>query len=207
MAKRKSADARKLEIIAATLELAFEQGPEGITTERIAQKVGVTQPAVFRHFPRKDDIWTAVAGWISERMVRRWKAVLDSNAEPIDRLHAVLRTQFGLIEETPAIPAILFSHELHGRNSVLRTAVTGLMANFHAMLSGVLTAGVRSGVFRADLDIRDAAFVLIAFVQGMALRWSLTGRQFSLVDEGDRLCAIVIQGFVACKPDGSTESS
>lgn len=206
MAQRKSADDRKLEIIAATLELAFEHGPEAITTERIAQKVGVTQPAVFRHFPRKDDIWSAVAEWISERMVRRWKAVLDGNAEPIDQLHAVLRVQFGLIEETPAIPAILFSHELHGRNSVLRTAVTGLMANFHAMLSGVLSAAVRNGVFRADLDISDAAFVLIAFVQGMAVRWSLTGRRFSLVDEGDRLGTIVIEGFVTHQVSGGTGS-
>jgi AcrR family transcriptional regulator len=203
MARRKSADDRKMEIVAATLELAFENGPEAITTERIARRIGITQPAVFRHFPRKDDIWTAVAQWISGRMNMRWKAALDGNALPLDQLHAVLRAQFGLIEETPAIPSILFSHELHGRNSVLRNAVTGLMANFHAMLCGVLDAGIRGGQFRADLDIRDAAYVLIAFVQGMAVRWSLTGRGFSLADEGDRLGAIVIAGFITQQPDRS----
>lgn len=204
MAKRMSAEKRKLEIVAATLELAFECGPEGITTERIAQKVGITQPAVFRHFPRKDDIWVAVADHLAAGMRERWRRVIDSDGSALGRLHAVLAAQFDLIEQTPAIPAILLSRELHVRNDVLREAITGLMANFHALLSRLLEQGVSDGDFREDLDIGDAVFTIIALVQGLAVRWSLSGRSFNLVEEGGRLIRVLINGLVTHGPVGHT---
>ena len=197
MRMRKTAEQRKAEIVAATLKLAFEVGPDGITTEHIASKVGISQAAVFRHFPRKEDIWTAVIGWIGDRLVQRWGKVLDSSSDPIDQLHAVFGTQLGLIQRTPAIPAILFSRELHVRNRSLRSAVKTLLERFHSLLREILDSGVRDGTLRADLDTVDAAFVIIALVQGLAVRWSLSERRFDLVEEGDRLLAMVLQGFIA----------
>lgn len=196
---RKPAEQRKAEIVAATLKLAFEMGPEGITTERIARKVGISQPAVFRHFPRKEDIWTAVVDWIGERLAQRWGKVLGSDADPLDQLHATLRTQLELIQRTPAIPAILFSRELHVSNRTLRSAVKTLMERFHGLLCEILDSGIRAGQLRADLDTSDAAFVTIALVQGLAVRWSLSERHFDLVEEGERLLAVVLQGFTAMR--------
>lgn len=194
---RKTAEVRKAEIVAATLELAFEMGPEGITTERIARKVGVSQPALFRHFPRKEDIWDAVIDWIGEQLARRWGQVLDGHADPLEQLHMILRVLLGTIQRTPAIPAILFSRELHVRNQTLRRALTGLMQRLHDLLRDILTLGVRSGTWRADLHIAEAAFVIIALVQGLAVRWSLSERSFDLVEEGERLLDVTLQGFVS----------
>lgn len=198
---RKTAEQRKAEIVAATLKLAFEVGPDGLTTERIARKVGISQPAVFRHFPKKEDIWAAVIGWIGDRLAQRWGKVQQSHADPMKQLHAILHTQLDLIQRTPAIPAILFSRELHVRNRTLRNAVKTLMKRFHGLLCEILDNGVRAGMFRADLDSSDAAFVMIALVQGLAVRWSVSERRFDLVDEGERLLAVTLRGFV--EPHGS----
>jgi len=198
---RKTAEQRKAEIVAATLKLAFEVGPDGLTTERIARKVGISQPAVFRHFPKKEDIWAAVIGWIGDRLAQRWGRVQQSHAEPLEQLHAILHTQLDLIQRTPAIPAILFSRELHVRNRTLRNAVKTLMGRFHGLLREVLDNGVRDGTFRAELDTSDAAFVMIALVQGLAVRWSVSERRFDLVEEGERLLAVTLRGFI--EPHGS----
>lgn len=198
---RKTAEQRKAEIVAATLKLAFEVGPDGLTTERIAHKVGISQPAVFRHFPKKEDIWAAVIGWIGDRLAQRWGKVQESQADPLEQLHAILHTQLDLIQRTPAIPAILFSRELHVRNRTLRNAVKTLMKRFHGLLCEILDNGVRDGTFRADLDSSDAAFVMIALVQGLAVRWSVSERRFDLVDEGERLFAVTLRGFI--EPRGS----
>jgi AcrR family transcriptional regulator len=195
--ERKTAEQRKDEIIAATLKLAFGVGPDAITTEHIAHKVGISQPAVFRHFPRKEQIWEAVIDWVGARLTQRWSKALDDNADSLDRLHAVLSAQLGLIQRTPAIPAILFSRELHVRNRALRKAVIAMMQRFHTMLRDIFNEGVRAGKLRADLDTDDAAFVVIALVQGLAVRWSLSERGFDLVEEGNRLLAVTLPGFIA----------
>ena len=53
MLNRKSAEDRKTEIIEALLGLADRIGPDRLTTNDIAREVGVTQAAIFRHFPTK----------------------------------------------------------------------------------------------------------------------------------------------------------
>ncbi len=57
------------------------------------------------------------------------------------------------------------------------------------------TEGRTQGVFRADLSAKDAAILLISLVQGLAIRWSLGQRAFSLEVEGGRLVACQINLF------------
>ena len=50
---RKTSDLRKAEIVATILGLADRIGPDRVTTGAVAIEVGVTQAAIFRHFPTK----------------------------------------------------------------------------------------------------------------------------------------------------------
>ncbi|MBX3615480.1 MAG: TetR/AcrR family transcriptional regulator, partial [Burkholderiaceae bacterium] len=66
--KRLSSAERRREIVLAVIELASEAGPEGVTTQAIADRVGVTHGALFRHFPDKGAIWAAVFDWVGESL-------------------------------------------------------------------------------------------------------------------------------------------
>ena len=60
MLSRKPAEDRKADIVEALLRLADRIGPDRLTTNDIAREVGVTQAAIFRHYPSKADLWSAV---------------------------------------------------------------------------------------------------------------------------------------------------
>jgi AcrR family transcriptional regulator len=64
MQTRLSTEERQAEIIAAAVRLARESSPALITTRDIAEAIGVTQGAVFKHFPTNDAIWQAVMRWV-----------------------------------------------------------------------------------------------------------------------------------------------
>ena len=53
-----------LVVVAAVIELARDRGPEAITTQAIADRLGVTHGALFRHFPDKSAMWAAVFDWV-----------------------------------------------------------------------------------------------------------------------------------------------
>lgn len=195
MRERKSADDRKAEIVATMLRLADELGPDRLTTLAVAKAVGVTQPGVFRHFPTKQDLWLAVAAQIAQSMTEEWARVLATHALPPDRVIALIAVQLRQIAAHPAIPAILHSRELHTENAALRAQFVALMARFQTLLVEALTEGRAQGLFRADLVPKDAAILLISLVQGLALRWSLGQRAFSLEEEGGRLLACQIDLF------------
>lgn len=193
---RKTAARRKAEIIDATLRLADRLGPERLTTEAIAEAVGLTQPGLFRHFAKKQALWEAVAARIGAMMEAGWAEAQTTEGAPLDRLRAVVVAQLNLIQATPAIPAILFSRELHARNEGLREAFFGLMGRFHRLLSELAEAARASGELRRELEPQDAAFLILGLVQGLVVRWSLSGHAFDLTEEGRRLLDLQLSGLV-----------
>jgi len=192
---RKSAEDRKAEILATALRLADELGPDRLTTNAVAQAVGLTQPGIFRHFPTKQALWHALAADISARLNAAWNEALAASATPEGRIAALVQTQLNLIEAHPAIPAILFSRELRVENGALRQTFVGLMTTFHGILAGELARAREAGTVRPDLDPADGAVLLISLVQGLAMRWSLGARGFALQPEGVRLLAVQMALF------------
>ncbi len=66
---RQTTDIRQASLIEAALRLAAQRSPSGITTGDLAAAVGITQGAVFRHFPSKDAIWIAVIDWVAVNLM------------------------------------------------------------------------------------------------------------------------------------------
>lgn len=204
MKARKSADTRKAEIILTMLRLADELGPDRLTTLALANAVGLTQAGIFRHFPTKQDLWLAVAAQITQDMTNAWDACLASVTQPQDRVAGLIQVQLSQIAAHPAIPAILHSRELHTENAALRAQFVALMTQFQTLLVESLTMGSATGVFRADLAPKDAASLLISLIQGLAIRWSLGRRVFSLEEEGSRLLACQLDLF---RPQPASEKT
>src|SRR5512144_51490 len=83
---RLSTDQRQREIVATVLELARERGPDAITTQAIAGRMGLTQGAVFRHFPDKEAIWLAVFSWVRESLGAAIAAAMAKADSPLAKV-------------------------------------------------------------------------------------------------------------------------
>lgn len=189
---RKPAAERKAQIIDEAMRLAAELGPDRMTTQKLADAVGVTQAAVFRHFPSKAEIWQAVAKRIASAMP---PIPQESELSAPQRLRAIVQRQFEFIVTTPAIPAILYSRELHAENEALSERFSTMIAARQARVAAIFEEGARSGTMRADLNPQDEAGLVLALIQGLAMRWSLENQGFDLAQEGMRLFDIQMQAF------------
>lgn len=195
---RKSATQRKTEIVDAALRLAAEIGPDRLTTERLAQEIGLSQAGIFRHFATKADIWKAVAQRIGAMIQETTGPAAVANGTPPEFLRKMVSDHLGFISTTPAIPAILFSRELHAENEELRGFFAGMMVKRQSAFSDQITAGIRDGLFDPHLDADDAAALVLGLIQGIAMRWSLSARGFDLVAEGEKLFALQMRSFRNC---------
>ncbi len=192
---RKPAEDRKAEIVATVLRLADRIGPDRLTTNDVAREVGVTQAAIFRHFPTKADLWAAVGDSLAERLTAGWQEAQAGSATPQGRLRALIMVQFRQIEACPALPSVLHSRELNVDNPALRETVRGLLMQFQHHLVENLRALMEDGKTDPDLQPDDAAVFLTSLVQGLAVRWSLGARNFGLVEEGARLVDVQLKLF------------
>jgi AcrR family transcriptional regulator len=187
MARRQGAEDRKAQIVAEVLRLADQIGPDRLSTTAVARAVGVSQPAIFRHFPTKGALWLAVAEEVAMRLTSAWDAAEAGADTPELRLRGLIGAQLGVIAETPALPSILFSRELQIDNPPLREVFRGLLGAFQARLVSTIGEQQAAGRLRRDIAARDVANLLTALVQGVAIRWTLGARGFPLIGEGLRL--------------------
>ena len=103
--KHLPAEERRAVTVEAVIALAAEQNPNGITTAAIAERLGLTQGAIFRHFSSKDAILQAVMTWVAERLLSRVEKAAQGVASPIAALdvdfHAILTPTFHPILTPP----------------------------------------------------------------------------------------------------------
>jgi AcrR family transcriptional regulator len=178
--KRLGADERREEIIRVTLELAAKQGVDDVTTQDMAQAMGVTQGAVFRHFLSKDAIWLAVMQWVRDRLMGVMGRAAEQGSDPLDALQRMFFAQIEFIASHPAIPRVLVSEHLHGRSAALRRLVTEIMLGYEAKIAGLLADAQAQGLARVDLDVHAAATLYIGMIQGLVMQTSILRGQRTL---------------------------
>lgn len=186
MSGRQSAVDRKAQIVAEVLRLADEIGPDRLSTTDVARAIGISQPAIFRHFSTKGALWLAVAEYIAERLQTDWAAAEARANGP----RAPPRADRGAADDDirdarPAIDPVL-ARVACGQSSPAR-GVPGLLGAFQGRLVAVIRELQASGDLCREVSPDDVAILLTSLVQGVAIRWSLGARGFPLVREGLRL--------------------
>lgn len=194
--KRKSASDRKAEIVQTAIRLAANYGPDRITTQHLADEIGVTQPAIFRHFATKSDIWSAVGDHIVEEVATLHAHPIDfGQVDPHDMLQEIVGQHFLHVTNNPAIPTILFSRELHAENGSLREKFTQLLNQRLEAITALIRHAQSKGLHRKDFAAEDAANLVMAAMQGLSMRWILEDRAFDLAEEGKRVLGALVDGF------------
>lgn len=194
--KRKNAADRRVEIVETAIRISAEIGPNRVTTQHLADAVGVTQPAIFRHFRTKSEIWLAVAEHIAAGFTALHDAVVDdTDTNPHDLLHIVVRQHFDHVAAHPALPAIIHSRELHSDIDSFREHFEALVAHGRERLGKLFHRAQEAGIHGTHVAAEDAAYMLTAMMEGVALRWSLANRSFDIAEEGSRLAIGLVDTF------------
>ncbi|HUF86691.1 MAG TPA: TetR family transcriptional regulator [Thermohalobaculum sp.] len=195
--QRKTGTERRREILAAMLAMAADEGAEQVTTRALARRVGISEPALYRHFPGgKAEMWRALASFVGEHMQDAWRRALAHAQGAPAQLRALVTAQLGLMQSLPALPVILFTRALHRDNAALRAAMAEVAGRFHARLEQIVSAGQRRGELRRDVDPDTTAWLLISMMQGTTMRWWLNERSFDLGREGARLFETALTGLL-----------
>jgi AcrR family transcriptional regulator len=195
MQNRLPTEERQAEIVAAALRLAREVSPALITTSDIAAAVGVTQGAVFKHFPTKDAIWLAAMAWVRERLLAALDAAAQAEASPLGALGAVFRAHVALVVAHPGVPRLIFHELQRPADSPVKQEVRALLQRYRRLLLGLFDAAVQQGQAPATLDKDAAATLFVGIVQGLVMQSMLSGKPAATKAEAERVFALYLRGI------------
>src|SRR5512136_235481 len=109
MAARKPATSRRREIAGAALKVIAERGLGRFTSLAIAREVGVSDAALFRHFPGKEAIVLAAIDRVGEILFQGFPP---EDRDPLDRLGRFFQRRVALIQENPGVARLVASEQL-----------------------------------------------------------------------------------------------
>lgn len=193
--KRLPAAERRREVIAAVLELARDASPEGITTQAIADRVGLTHGALFRHFPDKESLWIEVFAWVQKELGAVLDAAFATDGDALARLERVFLAHVGFVAHFPGAPRILF-HELQRPvDSPFHEHVRRMVGGYRQRLSALLNEAKRAGQLSPTLDEAVAALLFIGAVQGLVVQSALFRSEAGMVAAARRVFPLLLDGF------------
>ena len=157
---------RKQQILQALAEM-LEQTPGGrVTTAGLAKQVGVSEAALYRHFPSKAKMFDGLIEFIEETIFSRINIILADNNTTESRCRNTLHLLLTFTERNPGITRILTGDPLSGESDRLRVRVAQFFDRFETQLRQMLRESeLRDGSI-LKVETKIAANLMLAIVEG-----------------------------------------
>jgi TetR/AcrR family transcriptional regulator len=194
--KHLPAEERRAATVGAVIALAADHDPGEITTAAIARQMGVTQGALFKHFPTKDAILEAVMGWVAERLLSRLDAaarVAVPTASGV--LEAMFMAHAVFVTEHPGVPRMMFGELQRAGSTAPKRMAATLLRRYDERLRLLLERGRDSGEFDPLLDVEAAAVLFIGTIQGLVMQALIAGEVQRISRDAPRVFAIYRRGI------------
>ncbi len=155
------------EQILQTLAQMLEGGPgQRITTASLAREVGVSEAALYRHFPSKARMFEGLISFIEETLFSRVALILDSDHGAVRQCEQILTLVLAFVERNPGMARILTGDALSGEKDRLHARVHQVFERLETQLRQVLReAEIREGL-RTHTTAGATANLMMATVEG-----------------------------------------
>ncbi len=162
MTARKPATSRRLEIAGAALKVIAERGLGRFTSLAIAREVGVSDAALFRHFPGKEAIVLAAIDRVGEIL---FEGFPPEDPDPLDRLGRFFRRRVALIRENPGVARLVASEQLAQAAPPEGVArVTEFRRRSQGFVRACLAEAHREGLLAPGLGPAEAAVLVLGAI-------------------------------------------
>lgn len=201
MKQRLTTEERQDDIVAAVIRLAEKESPDRITTQDMAKEIGLTQGAIFRHFPTKESIWAAAVDWMGARLAEAVDRAAGQAGDPLSALEHIFLAHVALIARFPAMPRILF-HELQSAaDSRPKQLVRGILSRYRDKLIRLLREAKAAGLARPVLDEEAAASMFIGAIQGLVMQAAIAGRYQDMPERAKHAFPLFLDGVRKCETE------
>lgn len=170
------AEQRRVVTVEAIISLAAERNPSEITTGEIAERMNLTQGALFRHFRTKDAMWHTVMAWVAEQLLARIDEAARRATSPLSAVEAMFMTHLDFVSEHPGVPRILFGELQRAKDTATKRLVRTLLTHYSQRLHRLLEQAKNQGEVSAEVDVKAAATVFLGLIQGLIMQGLVVGK-------------------------------
>jgi TetR/AcrR family transcriptional regulator len=181
-----------LEVLAHELETS---PGNRITTARLAEAVGVSEAALYRHFPSKARMFEGLIEFAESTLFSRINQILEQEKSTAVRCRQIVQLFCVFADRNPGIITVLSGDALASEDARLKLRVAQLFDRLQLQLKQVL----RESGIRQDVQLvatpESLALLLLIHIQGMLYHFQQTDFKISLTDSGQEITDLLLVSF------------
>ncbi len=173
---RSEAKISRRQHILETLAQELEQSPgERITTAGLARAVGVSEAALYRHFPSKAKMFEALIEFIEESIFGLTNRILEDDKNSFRRCEKMLTLVLGFAARNPGLCRLMAGDVLVGETERLRTRISQFYERLETQLRQVIREGEMNRELRHGFSAAATANLLLSVVEGRIHQYVRSG--------------------------------
>jgi AcrR family transcriptional regulator len=173
---------RQNQIIQESIQLIADKGIQGLTIKNISKAIGISEPAIYRHFENKDDIILAIISTMKQTTEEELSHV-DENNPTIDKIKKMIQGHTNRFIKNPSLTAIIFSEEIFNNNSILAKPIRIMMKLNQNKLIAMIEKGQASGDVRVDIQAEQISLMVIGSFRFLVSKWHIMNFDFDLKND------------------------
>lgn len=195
MTENEKKPSRRQQILEALAhELEMNPG-ERITTAGLARAVGVSEAALYRHFPSKAKMFEGLIEFIEESIFSLISRILKEQDSSLKRCENILSLLLGFSERNPGLTRILSGDILTGETERLRIRVSQFYERLETQIKQVLREGEMNNEFVLTTPVQAQANLLLAVVEGRIIQFVRSGFKRSPIEHWNSQWTLLTRMF------------
>jgi AcrR family transcriptional regulator len=186
---------RQQELLNAAVNIVAKEGFSRLTIRKVAAAVGVTEPAVYRHFPHKLALLTAILEDLQSAVIPHFQKLAVADGTPEQLVSGFIDGLFSELTNKPAFAPLVFSEEAFHSEPQLRPMLLSMMRENLAILGSSFARLQSRGLFRKDIGHEKMALITMGTIRLTVTRSMLTGRAERLSDQAVDLADTFVHLF------------
>jgi len=175
---------RQLEIVQTSIQLIAQKGIQGLTLKNLSKEIGISEPAIYRHYENKIEILISILDYFIEHTMGIFTTEIQKQGSAIDKIERIFMSHFEVFSSSPALVAVIFSEEIFRNEPVLTQRVKDIMERNSRAINTIIEEGKASGQFEQDVSSKHMTIIIMGSLRLLVKQWQMADFGFDLRNEG-----------------------
>ncbi len=166
---------RRQEILETLVHMLEDDNGGRITTASLAEKIGVSEAALYRHFPSKAKMYDGLLDFVEESLFSRINTILKNESSALERCPRIIHLVLAFTESNAGICRLLVGDALMGEDQRLQQRVKQIFARLETTIRQVLREADLQESLRTPFGLSASVNLITLYLDGKILQYVRSG--------------------------------
>lgn len=174
VSKRQNTVLRRKQIVETLRKIIIKYGSEHVTVRKLAEEIGVSGGALYRHFKSKREVLLFLVDDIKENLNGGLEKAYPIK-DPLELLGKIAGDLLSSIEQRKGATFLVIAEIISLGDKGLNRRISEVLNDFLGHIKQLILEGIKAGEIRENVDVDMAATAFFGMLQGLVTIWSLNG--------------------------------